>query len=78
MPTVNITLEQLREAIQHLDWNDFNELNRSLDDRRRQRLKAIVRKARQNATNAPVEEAERIIEQALMEARAELSNDRRA
>ena len=64
MPTVHLTLQQLREAIESLTPEEFRELSQLLDTRRRVRLTEIVRNAHQNAANVSVEEAQRIAQEA--------------
>lgn len=71
MPKVNLTLDQLQEAIESLSAEEFSALNRALDRRRRNRLKEIVQKARQNAARVAPDEADRIVREAIVEVRAE-------
>ena len=78
MPTVHLTLRQLREAIESLTPEEFRELNQLFDTRRRARLTEIVNKARRNAAKVSMEEAERIILEAIAEVRAEHAANSRA
>lgn len=71
MPTVHLTVQQLQQAIASLTPEEFRQLNDLLDTRRRARLTAIVSKARRNAAKMSPEEAERIIQDAAAEVRAE-------
>lgn len=71
MPTVHLTLQQLQEAIESLTLEEFRQLNQFLDTRRRARLTELVRKARRNAAKVSAEDAERIMQEAIAEVRAE-------
>jgi restriction endonuclease Mrr len=78
MPTVQLTIQQLQEAIENLTVEEFRQLNQLLDKRRRERLKEIVQKARQQSMRVNPREAERIIQEAVAEVRAEHAVDRRS
>jgi restriction endonuclease Mrr len=78
MPTVQLTIQQLQEAIENLTVEEFRQLNELLDKRRRERLKEIVQKARQQSMRVNPREAERIIQEAVAEVRAEHAVDRRS
>jgi hypothetical protein len=71
MPMVHLTMQQLQQAIESLTPEEFRKLDHLLDIRRRARLTAIVSKARLNAAKMSPEEAERIIQEAAAEVRAE-------
>lgn len=71
MPKITLTIDQLCEAVESLSAEEFSALNRTLDQRRRNRLKEIVQKARQNAVHVTPDEAERIVREAVTEVRAE-------
>lgn len=71
MPKITLTIDQLCEAVEGLNGEEFHALNRSLDQRRRNRLKEIVQKARQNAARVTPGEADRIVREAIAEVRAE-------
>ena len=71
MPEVNLTIEQLGEAIENLSTEDFRLLNQRLDRRRRNRIREIVQKARQNAAGVNSQEADRIVQEAISEVRVE-------
>ncbi len=77
MPKVNLTMDQLREVIENLDAEEFSTLNRTLDQRRRNRLKEIVQKARRNAAHVTPDEEDRIVQEAITEVRAENAAHRR-
>jgi restriction endonuclease Mrr len=76
MPTVHLTIQQLQEAIENLTVEEFRQLNEVLDKRRRDRLTEIIHKARRNAAGVNAEEAERIIQEAIAEVRAEHADNR--
>jgi restriction endonuclease Mrr len=78
MPTVQLTIQQLQEAIENLTVEEFRQLNQLLDKRRRERLKEIAQKARQQSMRVNPREAERIIQEAVAEVRAEHAVDRRS
>ena len=71
MAEVNLTIEQLSEVIENLSTEDFRLLNQRLDRRRRNRIREIVQKARQNAAGVNPQEADRIVQEAISEVRAE-------
>ena len=71
MPEVNLTIEQLGEFIESLSTEEFCLLNQRLDRRRRNRIREIVQKARQNAAGVDPREADRIVQKAISEVRAE-------
>lgn len=71
MPKITLTLDQLCEAVENLNAEEFNALNMALDRRRRNRLKEIVQKARRNAARVTPDEADRIVREAMSEVRAE-------
>lgn len=71
MPKITLTIDQLREAIESLSAEEFSVLSQTLDQRRRNRLKEIVQKARQNAARVTSDEADRIVREAIVEVRAE-------
>ena len=77
MPTVHLTLQQIQEAIENLTPEEFRQLNQLLEKRRRARLTEIVHKARRSAARVSEQEAERIVQEAVAEVRAEHAANRR-
>ena len=77
MPTVHLTLQQIQEAIENLTPEEFRQLNQLLEKRRRARLTEIVHKARRSAARVCEQEAERIVQEAVAEVRAEHAANRR-
>jgi len=71
MPKINLTVDQLCDALEDLSTEEFTSINRILDQRRRNRLKEIVQKARQNAAKMAFGEANSAIREAITEVRAE-------
>ena len=71
MPKITLTIDQLREALGSLSPEEFHALNQTLDQQRRNRLKEIVEKARQNASGLSPDGADRIVSEAVSEVRAE-------
>ena len=71
MSETKLPFDQLCEAIENLDLEEFGELNRFLDQKRRRRLREIAQKARQRAARTSPEEAERILREAVAEVRTE-------
>lgn len=77
MPTIQLTLEQLQQAIASLTPEEFQQFNRMLDTERRDRLAQLAAKARRHAANASPKQAEQIIREAIAEVRAEHAPHRR-
>lgn len=75
MSKIKIPASQLCEAIENLSPAEFGELNRLLDQKRRNRLREIAEKARRKAAGTTPEEAERILRDAIAEVRAENAAD---
>lgn len=71
MSNPNPTVVDLFDTIEHLSPEDFHLLNQHLDQKRQNRLKAIVQKARKNAEHASETEVNRILQEAIAEVRAE-------
>ena len=71
MPRTKFPVGQLYEAIENLSPEEFSELNRILDQKRRNRLREIARKARHNASQTSPENSERILQEAIAEVRTE-------
>ena len=71
MPKSSLTVDQLCDEIENLSPNKFRLLNQTLDQKRRDRLKAVVDKTRRQASGTPPDKAERIIEEAILEVRTE-------
>ena len=77
MPTIQLTLEQLQQAVASLTPEEFQQFNRMLDTERRNRLAQLTAKARLQAANASPEQAEQIIREAIIEVRADAPHRRR-
>lgn len=77
MPTIQLTLEQHKQAIASLTPDELQQFNRMLDIERRDRLAQLAAKARHQAASASPEQAEQIIREAVEEVRAKYAPHRR-
>lgn len=77
MPTIQLTLEQLQQAIASLTPEEFQQVNRMLDTERRNRLMQLAAIARHHAANVDLEQAEQIVREAVAEVRADAPHRRR-
>jgi hypothetical protein len=65
MPVVQLTLEQLVEAIRQLTPDEMARLDLELSEMRRERLRMLSQSVRQRTQNLPEAEIEQAVEEAI-------------
>jgi hypothetical protein len=73
MPVVQLTLEQLVEAIRQLTPDEMVRLDLELSEIRRERLRMLSHSVRQRTQNIPDEEIEQAVEDAIRAVRTSAS-----
>lgn len=73
MPVVQLTLEQLVEAIRQLTPDEMARLDLELSEIRRERLRMLSQSVRQRTQNIPEAEIEQAVEDAIRAVRTSAS-----
>jgi hypothetical protein len=73
MPVVQLTLEQLVEAIRQLTPDEMARLDLELSEMRRERLRMLSQSVRQRTQNLPEAEIEQAVEEAIRAVRTSAS-----